>query len=149
MTIALTVPGEPCGKGRPRFAVTRQFGRRPVAHAFTPKKTVNAEVQIRERFAAEYPGHVPFGGPVHLTVLAYFGIPASWPAKCKVAALKGETLPTKKPDIDNIIKLCGDALNALAYCDDVQVVSTTAKKAYAEVPRIEIIVREITPKEHA
>lgn len=137
--VTLTIPGEPCGKGRPRFV-------RATGHAYTPTKTVNAETQIRERFAAEYPGHVPFGGPVHMTVLAYFSIPQSWPAKCKVAALKGETMPTKKPDADNILKLCGDALNALAYYDDVQVVSATVQKAYSEVPRLELVILNMEDK---
>ena len=31
---------------------------------------------------------------------------------------KGEMLPTKKPDVDNIIKIILDSLNGLAYKDD-------------------------------
>lgn len=139
--IHLVVPGEPCGKGRPRFV-------RTTGHAFTPTKTVNAETQIRERFAAEYPGHVPFGGAVHMTVIAYFGVPASWPAKRKVAALNGETWLVKRPDGDNILKLCGDALNALAYHDDSQIVSASVQKAYAEVPRLEIVVVQMEEMAH-
>lgn len=40
----------------------------------------------------------------------------------KTAMLSGELLPTKKPDIDNIVKAVLDALNEVAYRDDTQVV---------------------------
>lgn len=130
--VHLVVPGEPCAKQRPRF--TR------AGHTYTPKKTLNAEAVIRERFAAEYPGFVPMSGPVHMTVLAYFGIPASWSGKRKVEALAGRTLPTKRPDADNIYKLAADGLNALAYGDDAQIVSATVQKAYSDRPRLEIVV---------
>lgn len=135
-SVSLVVPGEPCGKARPRF--TR------MGHAFTPAKTVNAETAIRERFAASYPGFVPMSGPVHMTVLAYFAIPASWSGKRKVEALSGAAYPTKRPDADNIYKLCADGLNALAYGDDAQIVSATVHKAYSDRPRLEIVV---IPKE--
>jgi Holliday junction resolvase RusA-like endonuclease len=34
-------------------------------------------------------------------------------------------------------------LNGLAYVDDAQIVSVTAEKRYAEIPRVEVEIREV------
>lgn len=133
MQLFITVPGEPVAKGRPRM--TR------AGFAYTPKKTVNYETQIQERFATEYPDHKPVDGQLKILVWAYFTIPASWSKKKQQAALDGSIRPTKKPDIDNIIKTM-DALNGIAWRDDSQVVHVTASKYYSDRPRLEIQIQE-------
>lgn len=47
-------------------------------------------------------------------------------------------LPGKKPDFDNIGKICCDALNGIAFHDDAQIVDGRVIKLYAEQPRIEV-----------
>ena len=100
--ISLVIPGEPCGKQRPKFV-------RATGRAYTPTKTVNAETLIRETFATAYPGHEPLAGPLKMTVIAYFSIPKSASAKRKLAMRAREEWPTKKPDASNILKLAEDA----------------------------------------
>lgn len=57
--------------------------------------------------------------------------------------LKGDILPTKKPDSDNIIKIILDALNGVCYHDDAQIYSINFEKKYAEIPETKIIIKEI------
>lgn len=70
-------------------------------------------------------------------------IPSSKSKKFKQAAALGVERPTKKPDIDNIFKCVTDALSGIAYKDDKQIVAATVNKRYAEVPRVEVLIRII------
>ena len=133
--LQLIIPGEPCGKGRPKF--TRK------GFAYTPAKTRNYEATIKAIFAQAYPSFVPLDGPLQVTVIAYMGIPASASGKAKVAMLSQKTWPTKRPDLDNIFKTL-DALQGLAFRDDSIIVSATMHKVYSDRPRLEI---NIVPKE--
>ncbi len=131
-----TVPGEPVGKGRPRF--NRYSGK-----AFTPEKTVNYENLVRLEYQMQVKEE-PFPEKVMLRLLikAYFGIPKSVSKKARAQMISMEQRPVKKPDMDNIIKAVADALNHIAYYDDSQIVSTTIEKYYAEQPRIEVTIEE-------
>ena len=55
----------------------------------------------------------------------------------------GQLRPTKRPDMDNIVKIVADSLNKVAYHDDAQVVSTTIEKWYGTIPRVEVSISEI------
>jgi Holliday junction resolvase RusA-like endonuclease len=133
--IALVVPGEPCGKGRPKFCKVGKFAR-----AYTPAKTVNNEATIKQIFTVRYPDFTPLDGPMAMTVIAYMSIPASASGKTKVAMLAQRVWPTKKPDADNILKLVADSLNGLAYVDDKNIVTAKCHKVYSDRPRLEICV---------
>ncbi len=135
--LQLIVPGEPCGKGRPRFV-------RSTGHAFTPKKTEGAESTIRLLFAQAYPNFVPLTESLKMVVLAYMGIPKSASRKSRAEMLAQTVWPTKRPDADNVIKLVCDSLNGIAYRDDSQIVSAVCHKVYSDRPRLEI---NIIPKE--
>jgi Holliday junction resolvase RusA-like endonuclease len=128
----LTVIGEPVSKGRPRF------GR---GKTYTPAKTIAAETFIQ--LCATQKG-VPkmMNGPLRLTVTFSMGIPKSWSAKKKAEAELGNIRPTSKPDIDNLIKLVGDALNGIAYKDDSQIVEIQAVKKYGK-PQTIIHIEEV------
>ena len=65
-------------------------------------------------------------------ITASFLPPKSASKRKKVEMLEGKIYPTKKPDIDNILKVVLDALNGLAYRDDSQVISCTVLKTYGE-----------------
>lgn len=132
--LEFTIPGEPVAKGRPRM--TRQ------GRAYTPQKTVNYETLIKECFAVAYPDHQPLTGPLGLKIDAHFTIPASWSQKKQLAAQNYAILPTKRPDVDNLIK-CMDALNGIAWRDDSQIVSVLANKFYSTRPRLEIEITEV------
>lgn len=136
--IIFTVPGKPFGKQRPRFTSFGKFGK-----AYTPKETVAYETQIKERFAAEFPDHVPYTGPVEMLVTAYFPIPVSTSKKKREQMLDGDILYTKSPDWDNIGKIFGDALNQIAYVDDRQIVTATVTKEYSDHPRVRVSIESV------
>lgn len=121
--IELIIPGQPTGKARPRVT---KWG------AYTPEKTVNYETLVKEMFAIKYPDHKPYEKEVALFVDAYFEIPKSAPKSKRIAMKHNDIRPIKKPDVDNIVKIIGDALNKLAYRDDSQIVSTTITKKYTD-----------------
>ena len=50
----------------------------------------------------------------------------------------GTILPSRKPDIDNVLKVVLDALNGVAYKDDSRVVAVTARKIYSHTPKLVI-----------
>lgn len=133
MRVKFTVPGEPVAKGRPRF--NTRTGR-----AYTPEKTLDYENKIRRIYRKEVNHY--FEGCVKLTVKAYFSIPKSDSKKKKMMKLSGELRPSKKPDIDNIIK-CIDGLNGVAFKDDSYVVEVQASKHYSDEPRVEFIIEDL------
>jgi len=68
-------------------------------------------------------------------------IPKSWSKKKQLAAIGQPHI--SKPDIDNLIKGCFDAVNGLIWKDDNQVVDVQAVKVYGEQPGIEMEVFEL------
>jgi Holliday junction resolvase RusA-like endonuclease len=50
--------------------------------------------------------------------------------------------PTVPPDLDKLIRGVLDALTAIAYTDDSQVISITAQKIYGETPGVLIDIAE-------
>ena len=137
MIIEFTVPGEPAGKGRPKF--TRS------GHTYTPKETVNYETMVKLAYRQKYPGVKPVEKDVPLlaTIVAYYKIPASVSNKKRQAMLEGKIRPTKTPDWDNIGKIVCDALNGIAYYDDCQIVDSSVKKFYSDTPRVEVEMEAI------
>ena len=74
-----------------------------------------------------------------MRIQAFYEVPKSCSKVRRTANVKrGELLPAKKPDIDNIVKAVLDALNEVAYRDDTQVVELQVRKQYSERPRLEI-----------
>lgn len=140
MKIKLTIPGEPCAQGRPRFATINGHAR-----AYDPAKSRNykAFVKLVANEEATKQGWRYTELPLEVTVTAYLPIAASKSKKFKVAAIAGEELPTKKPDVDNLFKTVTDAMSGTLYKDDKQIVSATIKKRYAEEPRLEVSIESI------
>jgi Holliday junction resolvase RusA-like endonuclease len=133
MKLSLTIPGEPCAKGRPRFYNGR---------AITPTKTVNYETLVKEMWAITHKDK-RLEGALYARVTAYFAIPKSASKVKRERMTMGATRPVKRPDIDNLIKSVLDALNEIAYKDDSQVVQLFAEKLYSDIPRVEIELTEI------
>lgn len=131
---SLTIPGDPVAKARPRVG---KFG------TFTPQKTKNYETLVKELYFAKH-GQTLLEGELKIDLKAYFSIPKSTSKKKRTEMQGGRIRPTKKPDIDNIIKSVTDALNGVAYVDDSQVVEIVAQKYYSDVPRVKIEIGGIT-----
>ena len=67
-----------------------------------------------------------------MTITACFGIPKSASKKARAAMIEGLISPTKKPDMDNVVKIVLDALNGFAWHDDAQVVDLSVSKIYTD-----------------
>lgn len=94
-----TILGEPKGKGRPRFN-TR------TGHAVTPKDTVNYETLVHMEYLAQCENkRFPDDAMLDMRILAYYSIPKSKSKKVKAQMVANEIRPTKKPDMDNVVKL--------------------------------------------
>ena len=50
--------------------------------------------------------------------------------------------PTKRPDVDNVLKIVCDALNKIVYDDDACIVDAQVRKYYSANPRVEISIEE-------
>lgn len=133
--VAFTIPGEPVAKGRARSFIRAGH----VAH-YTPDKTARYENLVKlaaQQAMADVP---PLEGPVSLVVRAFLGIPQSWSLKKQRSAAIGELTPTKRPDLDNIVKAIKDGANGVTWKDDSQVIDVIASKRYGQ-PRVEVEVR--------
>jgi Holliday junction resolvase RusA-like endonuclease len=129
-----TVPGEPRGKGRPRF--TKQ------GHTYTDSETKAYEQKIIAYYRKTFGSfRWPDNSFIAVKVVAYYPIPKS-ATKAQLAAMQaGKIFPSRKPDIDNVLKVVLDALNGVAYKDDSRVVCVEAEKKYSFEPRLEIEVK--------
>jgi Holliday junction resolvase RusA-like endonuclease len=128
--IRFTIPGEPQGKGRPRVVRRGKY-----ITTYTPQETVVYENLVRIEYQRQC-GNFRFGDDEQLcmTVNAYYAIPKSVSKAKKQDMLNGKTLPTKKPDVDNVLKVIADSLNQIAYRDDAQIVRAIINKRYALTP---------------
>lgn len=139
--IVLIIDGNPFGKQRPRVVRTRKGASR----AFTPEKTANYESYIKTLYRQKYGRRTSFkeDDELHLDIKAYYEIAKSTPKYLKEMMITGVVKPTKKPDVDNIIKIIADSLNEVAYKDDKQIVACSCQKFYASEPRVEIVISKL------
>lgn len=131
--ITFSVPGVPVAKGRPRFSTASGFVR-----AHSPAKTVNYETLVRVSAQRAMLGRPPMSGPIRLSILIVLPIPTSWSKEKQRKAVAGEVLPTKKPDMDNVVKALCDGMNSVVFRDDSNVVDLNVTKRYGQVPRADI-----------
>ncbi len=129
--VELCVHMVPIGKARAR--VLRS------GHAYTPTSTREAEQTIRDAYMIYRRDHegITFGTPIELQLRVNILRPKS------VKWLR----PTVRPDIDNYLKLCCDALNNVAYSDDSWIVAAGVEKGYVDDPARQgfiIILEEAT-----
>lgn len=137
MQVSFTILGEPKGKGRPRFN-TR------TGHAITPKDTVNYETLVHMEYLSQCKGEkFRDDAMLDMRIKAYYSIPKSASKKKHAAMVAGIIRPTKKPDMDNVVKIIADSLNKVAYRDDTQIVDCQCRKFYSENPRVEVRIKEV------
>lgn len=135
--VRFTVYGEPKGKGRPRFMVGTK-------HPYTPKDTVSYEVLTRMEYEYQCKGYrFPDDAMLDMRIIAFYRIPKSMSKKKKAMMAAGAIRPTKKPDMDNVVKIIADSLNHVAYKDDTQIVDVQCRKFYSDEPRVEVTIREV------
>lgn len=139
--IRITLPGEPIGQGRPRFARMGKFVR-----AYDPAKSRNWKATAQEHFvsAMRAAGEAgPLLGPVEVTIRAIFTCPKSDYRKNNP---RGQRPHAKRPDAENCAKAVLDAGTGILYADDAQVCDLKVEKiigAQGEGPRVEVAVWEV------
>ena len=140
MLLTFEVPGEPRGKGRPRF---HRIGNH--VQTYTDGKTKTYEETIVAYYKKNSGGYKwPDAAVLEIDIVAYYPIPKSATKAAKAAMQAMQVKPTKKPDIDNVIKAVLDALNGVAYKDDNRVVRVEARKEYSDFPRLEIRIKDVS-----
>lgn len=137
MKVCFSILGEPQGKGRPRFVRNSTYVR-----TYTPEKTATYENLVKLEYERQC-GGARFRDDecVELIINAFYGIPKST-SKRKRELMLGEAIrPIKKPDVDNVTKIIADSLNNIAYKDDAQIVDSTVRKFYSDMPRVQVIIQ--------
>lgn len=124
------VKGKPQAKQRPRFS---KYGK-----IYTPTQTHSYENWIKLCFINQYPNFKTLEGPIDMRIYIYKSIPKSESKTKKIEMSKNIIKPTKKPDIDNIVKSIFDGLNKIAYKDDSQICSLYVEKIYSEEEYVKI-----------
>jgi Holliday junction resolvase RusA-like endonuclease len=116
-SLAICVFGAPAPQGS-----KRHLGKGVMVES---SKKVKPWREAVKHAAVEVRGRMPaMTGPVHVTVCFTVAKPASAP-KTRV------TYPSKRPDLDKLLRSTFDALgDAGCWLDDGQVISVTAHKAY-------------------
>lgn len=102
-------------------------------HMFTPKQTREFEKRIRT--LASTITAPPYACPVRVYVHIMEDIPKSYKGKKRLAAELGLITPPRG-DLDNKVKAITDALNGVAYLDDVQIADLQATKAFGDGHKI-------------
>lgn len=127
-SILLRVPGEPRGKGRHRA----QALARGKLRTYPDPATEQAEQLVREVWRNA--GARRIEGPVVAAVFGVMARPLSHFRKAGQLSAVGlrATVPLRKPDVDNLLKLVLDALAGHAYGDDALVIDARVSKRWAD-----------------
>jgi Holliday junction resolvase RusA-like endonuclease len=132
-----TVYGEPVAKGRPRFAKRGNY-----VQTYTPVKTKSYEDEVRLLATKAKGSGSTLEGSVSVFIYISFSVPQSYSKRKREACLSGETKHTKKPDLDNVAKAIIDGINGIIFKDDSQIINLHVTKVYAEVGKVEVLIRE-------
>ena len=118
--MTIRVYGLPVPQGRPRAFLPKGATRPSV---FDPAGSRDWKRTVQAQALNLCPRPVPLEGPVRLGLVFFLPRPKSAPRRV--------TLPCKRPDVDNLAKAVKDALRAIAWGDDCQVVELRARKVFA------------------
>ena len=137
MTVQFNIPGEPQGKGRPRFSCVG--GR---VRTYTPEKTATYEELVKKEYKRQCNQHFSDRRLI-MRVWAFYSIPKNTSKKKRADMLEGKIRPSKKPDLDNVLKVIADSLNKVAYDDDKQIVEAYITKFYDAEPHVCVMIEEV------
>ena len=135
MIYEFEVPGKVIGKGRPRLNTY-------TGAVYTPTKTKDYETLVEQYFLLKYPKFKILEGRLKVIITAYFSIPKSTKKVEINEMLENNISPTKKPDIDNIVKVILDSMNKFAFKDDTQITKLEVEKKYSLEDKICIKIEE-------
>ncbi len=135
MIYEFEVPAKIVGKGRPRLnSYTGQV--------YTPTRTKDYESLVEQYFLLKYPRYKALEGRAKVNIIAYFEVPKSTSKVMKEQMLENKISPTKKPDIDNVVKIVLDAMNKFAFKDDTQITKIEVEKMYSDTEKLYVKIEE-------
>ena len=135
MTYEFEVIGKVIGKGRPRLNSYTGM-------VYTPTRTKDYEELVEQYFLLKYPRFKILEGRIKVSIIAYFSIPKTTKKSDINDMLENNISPTKKPDIDNIVKAILDSMNKFAFKDDNQITKLEVEKKYALEDKVYIKIEE-------
>ena len=131
--IAFDVVGKPEPKGSTRAVVTRRKDGHLAASVYADNPRSRPWQDAIGWSAKAAVKGTRLVGPVFLSLSFYVARPKRG----------GDHLPTRKPDLDKLIRAVLDGLTGAAYDDDSQVVAVSARKEYGTPPRVAILAAEM------
>lgn len=135
MIYEFEIPSKIIGKGRPRLnSYTGKI--------YTPTRTKDYEELVEQYFLLKYPRYKTLDGRIKMDIVAYFEVPKSTSKLVKIQMMENKISPTKKPDIDNIVKIILDAMNNIAFKDDTQITKISVEKKYSEIEKVFVRIEE-------
>lgn len=137
--IRVVIPGVPRAWERAGHRIGRTAAGKVTI--YTPPQTRAEQGAVKLFASRAMNGRPPLDGPIDLRIAAWMPIPRSWSQRKQAAALAGTIYPTARPDADNLIKSCMDAVKAIIWRDDAQVVTATVWKRFSAEPRVVVEVR--------
>lgn len=135
MIYEFEVPGKVIGKGRPRLNSYTGV-------VYTPTRTKDYESLVEQYFLLKYPRFKALEGRIKVNIIAYFSIPKTTKKADINEMLENNISPTKKPDIDNIVKSILDSMNKFAFKDDNQITKLEVEKKYALEDKVYVKIEE-------
>lgn len=135
MIYEFEVPGKVIGKGRPRLNSYTGI-------VYTPTRTKDYESLVEQYFLLKYPRFKVLEGRIKVSIIAYFSIPKTTKKADINEMLENNISPTKKPDIDNIVKAILDSMNKFAFKDDNQITKLEVEKKYAIEDKVYVKIEE-------
>ena len=135
MIYEFEVPGKIIGKGRPRLNSYTGV-------VYTPTRTKDYESLVEQYFLLKYPRFKALEGRIKINIIAYFSIPKTTKKADINEMLENNISPTKKPDIDNIVKSILDSMNKFAFKDDNQITKLEVEKKYSLEDKVYVKIEE-------
>ena len=135
--ISFTIPGKP--KALKRHRVSRSGG------MYDPSSKEKKEIWLQ---IAKYRPKLPLAGDIYLKAQFYMPRPNNHYRTGKYAHLlkdsyKDVIYHSRKPDLDNLVKMIADIIQPQMICDDSQICILQAEKLYGTA-RTEITIEEIS-----
>lgn len=141
-SFVLHIPGEVGAKGRPRSRIITPHGGKPFVSIYPDPDSAREERMVKGLAYAELRGQAAFVGPVELTIEVFRNHPKSWSRQQREA--NSGFYITGKPDLDNLAKLIGDALNGVVYEDDKQISDLIVRRRFiTDSPSVVVTVTEL------
>jgi Holliday junction resolvase RusA-like endonuclease len=108
---------------------------------FVPKRGNDEWVTLVGRIGRDHAPERLIDGPLIFVAKFYLQKPTTLPRKFTMTAL-----PTKRPDLDNLVHKMTDQFNGVFWRDDSQIVDVLARKRYSHDGRtgVEITVAPVT-----